>query len=56
MHETSETAEELEYSGTHTIDFRQVILRMLLTPEEMLNTRDMNQARFTISLIVFPLC
>lgn len=35
------------WHNTHICDFLQVMLRMLLTPEEILKTRDKNQTRFT---------
>ena len=39
---------------THILDFRHVIPSRLLTPDEILNTRDMNQNKFTTSHTVLP--
>ena len=40
--------------STHILDFRHVIPSRLLTPEETLNTSDMNQNKFTTSHTVLP--
>ena len=43
------------YNGqTHIFDFRHVIPSGLLTPDETLNTSDMNQNKFTTSHTVLP--
>ena len=39
---------------THIFDFRHVIPSRLLTPDETLNTSDMNQNKFTTSHTVLP--
>ena len=39
---------------THILDFRHVIPSRLLTPDETLNTSDMNQNKFTTSHTVLP--
>ena len=38
----------------HILDFRHVIPSRLLTPDETLNTSDMNQNKFTTSHTVLP--